>query len=467
MVLAVAKILHTAAIKRIPDWDEAVYLCMGKWLAGFGSMGLWESYRPPGLPLVLGILYNPLMSPEAYIAVADLVMLLFTVGCLIALFLLAREIFGAHIAGLSCAILAASPLFFHASLTIMTGLPAVFFVLLSLYMLLRNRLFLAGLFAGVATIFRFPAGLVFAAIMSYIIMSYIIYTAMERDQEAQGAQGLLSKLMQHRTKFALILTGFFFPALAYLGLSTVFHSGPFQPLLLAAEHISVPARNLIGVFGTLLYYPYTLIAANIVLALAIPGLIRPDRKAMAALVPLIIFLVFFSAIPHKVPRFGLLVLPFAAMFAARGFFLLKDKLTGHRIPAAVPWAGIALMFLWPLGYDLQIYNSADAAEPGTTEYYRHFSERQGLDILTTDPVPCVYSNNRHIHMYDSPEYALETYTAGSEGAHALIYNKDFYPCDSKECNSTLQELDKRIRSEWAPALQTDLHGTAYTIFTRK
>src|SRR3989344_1513633 len=103
--------------ERVVGWDESVYIGMGKYIASFGSVGLWEDIRPPGMPILLGFTWL-FGIPYGYVS------LLFFLGTMGLLYLILRGT-----AGLIAAVLFAVAAVEHSFLS-MTHVPAAFFVLL-------------------------------------------------------------------------------------------------------------------------------------------------------------------------------------------------------------------------------------------------------------------------------------------------------------------------------------------------
>ena len=80
----------------------------------------------------------------------------------------------------------------------------------------------------------------------------------------------------------------------------------------------------------LLFYPGGLAAENPLLLLSLLGLVvialRKPRNSGAVLIPLLVFLVYFTYIMNKQLRFALLFLPFVCIIAAYGLVGMRKWL---------------------------------------------------------------------------------------------------------------------------------------------
>jgi len=102
-----------------------------------------------------------------------------------------------------------------------------------------------------------------------------------------------------------------------------------------------------GVEGPLAYGRTLLVTAPLLALLLLPatvGLTRKSREARASLVVGWLYLIFYSAIGHKEPRFLLPVLPLLAALSAAGMIALVGPWLGKR--ATVPGVGVAS---WTVG----------------------------------------------------------------------------------------------------------------------
>jgi len=335
-------------------WDEAVYLGMGKWIYSGGKIGIWETIRPIGLPLLLGIFWKMGWN---YIVSADIIMMVFSAGAVVMTYLIAEALFNKKIATITGLLTLFSPIFFHNSQKIMTGIPSLFFTLVALYLIIRKKYLIAGLYSGTSLIFRFPSALIFIAINLIFLYEYV---------KTKGWKISFDKILKYNITFFIVISIYFL-------YNKITYGSFLEPLILAGQHQSVAARNIDGLIHGIFYYPYTLIITNILLVFAlVPVFIRPKEKKMYfILIPLIVFFFYFSIIPHKQPRFALIFLPYFIIIATIGFFNLIRFIKDYKILRLILLLSAILMLFHPLIIDYKLFKTTPSEEPEIfTEYYR-------------------------------------------------------------------------------------------------
>ena len=137
-------------------WDESVFIGMGKYIFSEGESGLWESIRPPGLPLVFGLFWKLGLNS---IILSELLSIFFAMGCIYFTYLIGNELYNSKIGFFSALILSVTPVFFYFSSYGFTGIPSTFMALVSIYFFIKKRYFICGVFSAAALLFRFPQGL--------------------------------------------------------------------------------------------------------------------------------------------------------------------------------------------------------------------------------------------------------------------------------------------------------------------
>jgi predicted membrane-bound dolichyl-phosphate-mannose-protein mannosyltransferase len=287
-------------------WDESVFIGMGKYIFSNGEIGLWEPIRPIGLPLVLGLLWklglNPIFSIE-------FISIFFSVGCIWLVFLIGKNLFNEIIGFLSALILASTPLFYYFSSYGFTGIPSAFFGLLALYFLIKKNIFLTGIFSGIAFLFRFPQGILFA------VFGYLVFR-------------------KNKDKLFEYCIGIFLSVTPYLIFNLFMYKDMFFPFFEAIPHQTNPVHSVLkGSFLSqaynLFYYPLVLIKNNPVYLSGI-FYFRSKKKI---LLPFLIFFVYFTAIINKQERFILAFLPYLSLMAGYSLYkLLSKKIRQLRLP---------------------------------------------------------------------------------------------------------------------------------------
>jgi len=411
-------------------WDEAVFLAMGKWLYSGGSIGLWEQIRPIGLPATIGWLWK-LGLP--YIASADIVMLFFTVGCLVLTYLVGAKLYNKWIGVIAALILYVTPVFFKYSFWILTGIPALFFCLLALYMMLLKKYWVAGIFCAVAFMYRYPAGLMILALNIVIILTNKKYK---------------QKLVQINSAFGFIILGFlFFNLLVY---------GSFlEPLLLASKHQSSVIGNANGLLG-IMFYP-KIILGNIILLFSVFGLHK--KKSLNIIIPLGVFLIYFMAIPHKQERFAILFVPYLAILASAGIF---------RIKKIIPVFALILL-IQPVYTDYQAYGAFLDVKPEFFDSYFGYFDRidfQG-SILTSDPVLAAHTDYQYYHYYDDPVTGNKLYDEHHNDVSAVIYTPASFPWNDTLSKQWITLLEYKIVNDASLVYYETWWGESKQIFLVK
>jgi len=431
-------------------WDESVYLGIGKWIYSSGSIGIWESIRPLGLPLMIGIFWRLGLD---YIKSADIIMLCFSLGAVWLSYALAKEVFNKKIGIIAAAMIFLTPIFFYNSFLIMTGIPSLFFTLLALYLGLRKRWILAGLFCAVAFFFRYPSGLMIIALN--IILLYEFFRLKSRKQV-------------NITNLIRLNSGFSIPIIIFFIINKLFIGSFFGALILASKHQSSVIGNIDGVLTSLLYYPYVILTVNLFLLFIIGTFfIRTKSKRFRfILTPLIIFLTYFTLIPHKQPRFALLFLPYLMILSSCGMFLLFRKLRRFRIIFYVLLLFLPIAVTHSLIIDYKLFVNIHNSEPDiVTEYYRYTDiiDITG-PILTSDPVHAGYTDKKFIGYYNNITDAHEILDNDVNSVKAIIYTPASFPCNDALCDYRKRDLENKIESSGTLVMNISYVGQDKLIF---
>jgi hypothetical protein len=461
LVIYAAVLLYTDHIV----WDSAVYIGMGKYLYSGGDAGLYELTRPVLLPFMIGFLWKAGM--DALLA-AKLLTLVFVAGTGLLTYLLASEIFGRRTAILSVILLAVTPLFFKYSTLPLTGIPAAFLILGSALLLVRGSYFMAGLAAGLGFVMRFPAGLML------LVCGILLLTHRHP----------LKDLLRFGT---VVLLGFSLVGGAYL-LSNMYlfsddyptlQEAAFRPLQRAAWHQAQPAETIRG--DTLyswiadqLYYPVGLLWDNPLLAFSLVAVFflaqqRP-RNTATVLVPLLVFLLYFTYISNKQLRFALLFLPFLSILSAFGILSLR-KWFQHRpaksvFTTALVAFGVILVILLPIRA-MPLFYYVERADFGP-ELNDALQER-GISgpVMATDPLPAAYIENRIFFYGFSPAEALKKFELQFDG-DTLIYNPKAFWCSSadKDCEQDKETVLRHLLHTHNTIFYGTYFGHEYYAFSK-
>jgi predicted membrane-bound dolichyl-phosphate-mannose-protein mannosyltransferase len=130
---------------------------------------------------------------------------------------------------ISIILIGITPIFYLRSSSLLTGIPAAFFILLSLYFLLRKNYWLGGLFSGLAFLTRFPAGLIIIGIAGAILIKFYL--------EKENQKNLID-YRDYLLIFVLVQVPFLIFNLLIYYLQTPILVAIFRPYILSFAHQS-------------------------------------------------------------------------------------------------------------------------------------------------------------------------------------------------------------------------------------
>ncbi len=401
LALFVAAKIFFLAKYHLPIWDEAVYLGMGRYIYSLGGSGLWEMLRPPALPLITGLFWK-LQLPQ--IVFSEIIAVLSGVGSIVLCYLISNKLFNKRVAVLAAALLAASPLFFLYSSYILTEVPSLFFVLATIYFFINKRYYLCGASAALAMLFKFPNGLVLAAIAAATIIS-----------------GLISRKYQWLPLVKAVAL-FFLVTLPFLIFNYIFYrpftSNPydatFRPFILGAWHQSNPAKAITDHLLNYSFYAIEVFKQHFVFVLAIVAAFLfwkrkwfSDSGKLLLASYFVIYAAYFTYIQNKDERFLILFLPPICIFAAAAFFKVLKFSRGINLKPVRSLALVAVITLLLLSFavavykDYHFYSWRSSSEPAVvSELYKSIT-KLGIKgaVLTSEPVFAAYNNNRFFPYY--------------------------------------------------------------------
>ncbi|MBU2637515.1 MAG: glycosyltransferase family 39 protein [Nanoarchaeota archaeon] len=384
----------------IPDWDESVYIGMGKYIFSWGNAGEWELLRPLPLALLAGLSWKIGLNP---IYAGKIIGVLFSVLNIILTYKIGKELFSKKAGLFAAFFLAITPVFFSFSNKILTEMPSVFFTLLALWLLIKNKnILLVGVCAGISFLVKFPNGL-FMIVLAALLLLYA-------KKEKTGMKPVY-----------MCIAGFGIAILPFIVFNLFMYGNELNPL----EAMFRPMLSAAGVHsnpfypGGLLFYVTGLLKTNPFLVFSIAGLFflfkRKDfniQKTLPVAYVIASMLYFSIIVDIKDLRFALLFLPFLAVLAGHGAVeIARYKRIGYAILAVMLIAAI------PAAY-YGITRSNYLSEPSVRELKEFFSyfnnhPTNGI-VLTTLPYPMAYSDARFRSIFyvgASPEQILKGVSA--------------------------------------------------------
>src|SRR3989338_1499419 len=164
---AALRILFHALVRPIA-WDAAAYIGIAKAIATLGTNGLWEPLRPLAWPVLL----SPFAALHSNMLVAaHALQFAIGMGVVALVYFITKKAFGARPALWALGLSAISPILLFYEHQLLTEKPAAFFALFSVFLLQREKLFLAGMSAGVSFLTKFPEGMIIVALGTALVFS--------------------------------------------------------------------------------------------------------------------------------------------------------------------------------------------------------------------------------------------------------------------------------------------------------
>jgi len=348
-------------------WDSAVYMGMGKFLLSGGKVGLWEHLRPPLVPLFLGLFWKLGLDPVLFGRLMEIV---FVGGISYLTFLIGRDLFGEEEGLVSALVVGLSPIFFQLSFQQYTEIPSVFFVLLAVFLFLRERYFFAGIASGFAFLARFPAALV------VVVLGLVIVSQKRWKQSFSIAGGFLVMLIP------------------YLGLSWWVYGSLWETLRSGKESVGlVLGCNVLRYHLWYEYFIWTFWAEtplNVLSIVGVYGLVKKWNKkysvvVLGALVPF----VYFAQLHCREHRYGTSFLPFVALLSGVGVVLLVRRLGVNDFKPV--YIGLLAVLFFGL-FSFYAANEVQYPSAVETEYdhFLAFNAPKG-EVWSANPIPIAYA----------------------------------------------------------------------------
>lgn len=274
-------------------WDASIYLGMGKALFSHYQIGIWEPLRPILWPLVLGSLWGLGLDPIFF---GNIIQIILSLGIIYLTYLIARHYRNENEALIAAVIIAFTPIFLEFNFRLYTEIPSVFFGLLAVYLLRKEKYATSGFLTGLSFLAKFPSGIAI----------------------------VIQALFTEFKKIKNLILGFLIAIIPYLIYNYLRYNDAFLPIK--------EGKYIIQYAGIWLFqqswdfYLKEFLRQNIFYLFAILGLLLIFKKR-TAIIPLtgLALLAYFSLEPHKEPRFMILFLPYFAIMAAHGLSKIKIK----------------------------------------------------------------------------------------------------------------------------------------------
>ncbi|MBW3004232.1 glycosyltransferase family 39 protein [Candidatus Woesearchaeota archaeon] len=372
ILLVVVFLIHLVFITGFHEiwWDSGVYLGMGKYLFSGGAAGLWEHIRPPLLPAVLGFIWF-IGLPVQFSGM--LLELLFSLGAVVLFYEIAKYYFKEKVALIASAIFSFSSIFFFLSFHLYTEVPALFFVLLAIYLFIQKKYYFAGALCALAFLTKFPAGMFFGILLLVL---------------------LLNKEIKNSLK---LCAGFAVPLAPVLIAYALVYGNPLVPFIEARQAISeVLGCNVLRFKPWWQYFSW-IYSESILHLFAVIGLIAYftdfKKKNLLPLFCLVLPFIYFSQMHCRDYRYLALFIPFVALFSALGIVYVLDLLKKY------PKKIFAIALLLILGFSVftgvlfYVGNENTNTNPAAEIYFTYLQDKDiSGEVWTSNPTVSFYTD---------------------------------------------------------------------------
>lgn len=429
-----------------PIWDASIYIGMGERLFSEGSFGIWESFRPLMLPVILGALWK---IGVPMIGVPYLLSTLAASAGLAAVYFLLKKIFTKNIAIYTTGIVASTSLFYGYTHMILTGIPASFLVFGAAYLAYqRDHLFAGGL-NSLAFLTRFPAAIVGPGLAGYVFL---------RDVKDDFWKAF---------KNAFYYTLGFFAAATPFFLFNQYLYGNFLKPIMGGASVPIQANPEKYFFG--LYYLREAIFANPLLMLFPVGLgmvlYKRNWKYGSFAAALFALYGFFTVYQHKEPRFLLLFLPLMAVFAAKGLELVEEEVVSRFDFSSETFMRafvVVVLILTSISFSVT-YSQNQWTNEYRVEFLNEMEDLNGT-VAGNYPVVSIYGRFEYIAL--RPENINDTYNRVRDEVNYYAFDSGAWYCTEAiaNCQSNIDAVVNEIEEENIKKVHIEGYNRNFTIY---
>ncbi|MBW2982742.1 glycosyltransferase family 39 protein [Candidatus Woesearchaeota archaeon] len=439
-VLAVALRIWYVSLPAVPWWDETIYVGMAKHLFSGGSLGYWEVFRPPIMPVLMGVGWLVGLPALAWGKVVGVIA---SLGVLVFTYLIGERLH--KNAGLvAVVVLAFIPTFFRFGGMALSAIPATCLSLLGLWLVLRKRWYWAGLAFGVAFLTRFVLALFGVGVAIGLIVVWL------------STGRIRVEWRSWLNRFSLFLLGGFSALIPYLLIHLITIGDPLFPIL-EASRVFTQYNNWVYDYGNW-YYVVEVLKNSVFFLFSLLGLYlfvkwRKWRDAawMGVLVPLVLLVAYFLNVQHKEIRFFAPMFPMLAVLAGVGvaWLLGRFRRCGDRCLALV--LGSIVVVSLVIGWQGLSSEAMPADLQGDKREFYHYFENASRDddmLVASNPMYMVYTD-KPITFVRSWELSQEVMRRYGNRSDFVAVDLCDHPCqEGSECEAYREAfVDRRSSDE--------------------
>jgi 4-amino-4-deoxy-L-arabinose transferase-like glycosyltransferase len=365
-------------------WDESVYIGMGKYISSFGSLGMWEIFRPPLLPLIYAFLFK-LNAP--LILAGKVIVIISSLGSLWLAYTIGESIKKGS--GIFCSIfLMITPVFFLYSRVPMTDVVSIFFALATLYFFSKEKYLLTGILISLTFLLRFSQCLIILPIG--ITLIYETYN-----------KNYILWVKELFVKMFFILLGFSILVVPYLISNNILYGNILEPFILANRAVSLSSE--VHDLGKLYYAKELLVIAPFLYLAVLSPIVflkkeffentKHKKILFLILITALIFLLYFFWQPHKELRYSLAFVPYLAILSSIALVFILEFFKKRKL----------IIFLFIVSLFFLTYNYRDYFKDNNG--YRYIPLNIYLNTLkgsylSTNPLPVVFGEIKILSLFE-------------------------------------------------------------------
>ncbi len=440
-------------------WDTAIYVNMGKYLFTQGTLGVWEYFRPPVLPIIYGIAWKLGFNTLIFGKVLAITLSLATVFVTYLLGEKVKEKAGVY-AALSLAFL---PTFFAFATVPLSDIPSTFFSVLAVYLIIKNKYAFAGMSIALAFLLRFPQVLIIAPIILALLLSSTNYK------------------QNIKNSFKIILA-FFLTTLPYFIINFWLYRDPFLPII-GGNQVAIASGSLTLETHSYFYYFTNTFTQNpaiifslvflFIFIIQYKKLTESSKKSHLLIIFCFAVLAgYFSYIAHKELRYSIAFLPFLFIATGYGITYLLEKIKNNFYQNLAYIASLLIIFLILMNACYVAYSTyltPFKANQAQRDYYTYFADKPGTSIMTTSPQMGIYSDVKITELGDTWEHLQEGYDRQKAYITYVAYDTCNTSCDGPEaiCKAAQDSFLKAIELETTVVFSNEAGYCKYKILKLK
>ncbi len=439
-------------------WDSAIYIGMGKYLFSSGTIGVWEAFRPPLLPIIYGSFWKLCFDP---IIVGKILAVACALGAVYVTYLLSEKVKeGSGI--ISMIFLGFSPIFLAFSVIPLSDIPSTFICLCAVYAFLNKKYTWSGAFVGIAFLARFPQALMLTPLLFTLVLSSKNYKAT-----------IINSLK--------ILISFFVVISPYLISNYILYHNPLYPII-KGNQVAIASLNNSNYYVSYFYYLKNIFIQNpliilslIFLFIVVKNFQKINTQTRTAyliiLMTLIIIGSYFSSLDHKELRYSIAFLPYLFIAASVGLSYILEKVQDSNIRKKVfisTCIFITTMLILENTYVYSTYFPLHASNQAQHAYMHFFDDKPNAVVMTTSPQLAAYGNIHIAELGDTWEHMEEAYTRQYNTLEYITLDMCNVSCagPANLCKNAQDRVVEKIKAENTLVFNQEFQGCLYTIYKK-